>query len=151
MPSSPIKPPVRAHRASALRRFSGMSLTDSAVDALFDDADVMIEGALNAADPPAYFGSVMIAFDLRAFGRRFRGLEDPEERERILASIRGSVRFRLRAHRMACAALYRRYPDRAVGTVTIESAFRVDGERLLMDLDLEAEVRRLGRPQQHQR
>ncbi len=116
-------------------------LSPSAIEELFRDAEVLAEGGLSG-DPEheTWYGSIMITFDLDRLVERCRGLEQPSSLDALVDAICGSVRVRIRAHRMACGEVYARYPDRRVGTASVESRFRRDGSRLHLDIDLEAPV-----------
>lgn len=82
----------------------------------------------------------MITFDLGRLAARSRDLDDPARLALAVEAIEGSVRVRIRAHRMACAEIYRRFPDRRVGTAELYSRFRREADRLLVDIDLEAAI-----------
>ena len=138
-----LKPPVRARKVRALHRDARAALTSQAIEELFRTAEVLTEGGLDgsSADRPSsdwWYGSIMITFDLSRLRTRCRGLEGPEQLAEFVEAVEGSVRVRIRAHRMACAEVYRRFPDRLVGTARLESRFRHEGESLLLDIDLEA-------------
>jgi hypothetical protein len=138
----PLKPPARARRVPALRhRGDHVVLTSQAIDALFRSASVMAEGDLSdGSAPPTWFGSVLVTFPLDRVSEACRGLEGPGALDALIAAVEGSVRVRIHAHRLARTQLVQRYPDRDVGTAHIESRFRRDGMRLLLDIDLEAPV-----------
>lgn len=133
-----LKPPARARRPRAFVRMEHVALTRLAIENLFGGAEVLAEGGLDEKE--RWYGSVMITFDLARVKRRCRGLDEEDELARFVAAVEGSVRVRVRAHRMACNEVYRRYPDRPVGTAIIESTFRREGDRLLMDIDVEVPV-----------
>ena len=67
-----------------------------------------------------------------------RGLEAEGMLERLLDSVEGSVRVRIRTHRLARRAVTERHPDRELGTVFIETRFSRRPRALLIDIDLEA-------------
>ncbi|GAB5549890.1 MAG: hypothetical protein RLO52_30010 [Sandaracinaceae bacterium] len=136
----PLKPPVRARRVRALHRGDRSALTRQAIDELFRAAEILTEGGLDGDPGERWYGSIMITFDLDNLCRRCRGLDDAEELDRVVDAIESSVRVRIRAHRMVCREVYRRFPDRPVGTAQLESAFRRDGTLLLLDVDLEVPV-----------
>ena len=71
---------------------------------------------------------------------RSRDIESPEDVDAIADAVEGSVRVRVRAHRMACREVYRRFPDREVGTAQVFSRFSREGGNLLVDIDLEVPV-----------
>lgn len=114
------------------------ALTNQAIQELFRSAEVLSEGGLDGEG--RWYGSIMITFDLAHLMSRCRDLSSPEELERVVRAVEGSVRVRIRAHRMACGEIYRRFPDRDVGTAQLYSRFSRDGDRLLLDIDLEAPV-----------
>ncbi len=138
----PLKPPARAGLPRALlRRGERMVLSATAIEELFRSAEVLAEGRLSG-DPAreVWYGSILITFQLDRLSERCRGLDDPAQLDALVDAITGSVRVRIRAHRMACGEVYARYPDRQVGTASVESRFRREGWRLLLDVDLEAPV-----------
>jgi hypothetical protein len=139
-----LKPPARARRVAAFHR-SGerVVLTPHAIEELFRSAEVLLEGGLGTKGDPGvetWYGSIMITFHLDRVAALCRGLDGPGAIDQLVEGIAGSVRVRLRAHRIARALIYERYPDRSIGTAQIESRFHHEGERLLLDLDLEAPV-----------
>ncbi len=142
MGTLPLKPPVRARRVPALRRHAEhVVLTPQAIEELFRAADVLTEGSLaEDAELPTWYGSIMFTFHLDRLLERCRGLDQAEALDRLVDAVVGLVRVRIRAHRMACARVYERYPDRHVGTAHIETRFSRTGQRLLMDVDLEVPV-----------
>lgn len=116
-------------------------LTPAAIEELFRSAEVLTEGSLTGdPDRETWYGSIMITFHLERLVERCEGLEDGAHLDALVDAITGSVRVRIRAHRMACGEVYARYPDRHVGTATVESRFRREGSLLLLDVDLEAPV-----------
>ena len=140
MPPRRLKPPARARRIRALHRSDRLALTPQAIEELFRSAEVLAEGDLDHPTAARWYGSMMITFDLGRLASRCRGLAEPVALARFVSAVEGSVRVRIRAHRLACAEVYRRFPDRAVGTAWIESHFRREGQRLLLDIDLEAPI-----------
>lgn len=140
--TTPLKPPVRARRVLALREREGHAvLTSQVIDALFRSASVLAEGELDeGTQPPRWYGSALITFHLDRLSGGCRGLEHPDQLERFVAAVEGSVRVRLLAHRVARGQLVERHPDRTIGTAQLESRFRRDGARLHLDIDLEAPV-----------
>jgi len=134
----PLKPPVRVRPGALLRARHGDALGPRAEEELFRFAEVLTEGRLEGA---AFFGSTLITIDLERVAPQLRGEhEGARERARLLAVASGSVRVRLRAMRLACADVGRRYPDRRLGTATTETRFRLEGTKLLVDVDLEVPV-----------
>jgi hypothetical protein len=141
MPSSPLKPPARARHIRAFhRRGERAALTPQVIDELFRNAEVIVEGSLTDDPEPRWYGSIMITFRLDSIAGRCRDLDSAAQLDRLVEAITGSVRVRIRAHRMACTEIYERFPDRTVGTAHLDSRFSRDGARLLLDIDLEAPV-----------
>lgn len=138
MPPPALKPPARARRIRALTERTRVALTEHVISEMFRGAEVLAEGGLDRTG--SWFGSIMVTFDLGRLARRTRDLDTPERMARFVDAIEGSVRVRIRAHRLACAEIYRRFPDREVGTAMLESRFRREGDQLLLDIDLEAAI-----------
>jgi len=136
--SPPIKPPARARKIRAWNRGGRGSLSEPAIAELFRGAQVLTEGGLD--EGARWYGSIMITFDLDRFARRCRDMHEAGDLDAVVTAVEGSVRVRLRAHRMACSEIYRRFPDRHVGTAQLWSRFSRDGTRLLLDIDLEAPI-----------
>jgi hypothetical protein len=134
----PIKPPARAARIRAWPRTGRGALSAPAIAELFRAAHVLTEGGLDESG--RWYGSVMITFDLAALARGCRDVTLPDDLDALARAIEGSVRVRVRAHRIACAEIYQRHPDRDVGTAQVFTRFRREGEVLLLDVDLEAPV-----------
>ncbi len=134
-----IKGVVRAKRAVRVRALPmGAALSREAEEALFGVAEVLSEGRLD--DGGAYFGSTMITFALDRLRDVFRGPFDAEALERLRNAVEGSVRMHVRAIRLARAEALRRVPARRLGTAIVESRIRLEGTRLLFDVDFEARV-----------
>lgn len=120
-----------------LRTRDGYALGPRGEEELFRVAEVMTEGRLDGA---AFFGSALVTIDLERVAPHLRGAEAEAERARVLEAAAGSVRVRLRAMRLALADVTRRHPDRPLGTASTETRFRLEGARLLVDVDLEVPV-----------
>lgn len=98
-----------------------------AEEELFYVADVLSEGRVSGA---SFFGSTLVTIDLARLGLA-------HEADRVLGAVERSVRVRLRAMRLAQADAARRLPDRRFGTATVQTRIRLEGARLLLDVDLE--------------
>lgn len=133
----PLKPPVRVRPGALLRAHHADALGPRAEEELFRLAEVLTEGRIEGH---TFFGSTLITIDLEQVGLHLRGLEGRTERERILAVASGSVRVRLRAMRLACADVAGRHPERTLGTATTETRFRLEGAKLLIDVEVEVPV-----------
>lgn len=103
--------------------------------ALFDRAEWMFEGA---PSPAGFSGSALISIDLTFLGRSIRGAWNEHARLVLLHAVSGSVRVRLRVMRLARAELHRRWPGLVVGPVETSARFALRGERLFIDVDVEA-------------
>lgn len=134
----------RARRAASVRAFHGATVTREAEELLFAAAEMLTEARVDGA---RYAGSTMITVDLGELARSLRGLDTAEERARFAALASGSVRLRLRAMRFACAEAARRVPERAFGTFAVDTQVRIDGMRLLIDVDVDAPFAEQGREQ----
>ncbi|HJK93846.1 MAG TPA: hypothetical protein RMH85_04830 [Polyangiaceae bacterium LLY-WYZ-15_(1-7)] len=129
---------AKATRGATWRRRGGEALTREAEELLFALAERMSEGSVREAGAqPTYFGSTMFTIDLETFSARWRGGLDAEGRERLRASVEGSVRVRLRAMRIACADAAHRVPDRGFGTALVETQVSLRGDQLHLDVDVE--------------
>jgi hypothetical protein len=140
-----LKPPARVRPGTLLRARDGCALRARAEEDLFRDAEVLTEGRLGDG---GFFGSTLVTIDLERLSPRYSGPMGEAERTRLFDAASGSVRVRLRAMRLACADAVRRHPDRAFGTARVETRMRLDGARLLIDVDLDMPLdtsMRLGR------
>jgi hypothetical protein len=137
---APLKPLSRARRPPALRRREARDvLTAHAIDALFRAAEVLAEGELDDRGARrAWYGTVLITFDLASLAAECRELHGEDALDRVAATVEGSVRVRLLAHRLARSQVTQRYPGREVGTLAVQSRFRRQGAALFLDIDLEA-------------
>jgi hypothetical protein len=135
----PLKPLVRASRASALVRRSSVSISRALEAALFESAEVLSEGGCRAQGGPrdSYFGSTMISVDLERLRPLFRSGLDSAARRGLLAAVEGSLRVRLRAMRLARAEAARRVPERVLGTAYVETRVWLTDRHLHIDVDLE--------------
>jgi hypothetical protein len=100
-----------------------------AEEELFRVAEVLSEGRISGT---SFFGSTLVTIDLARLG-----ITDDERARALLAAAERSVRVRLRAMRLAQSDALRRMPDHAVGTAIVATTVRLDGLRLLVDVDLE--------------
>lgn len=105
---------------------------------MFRVASVMSEGTLRGDE--TFYGSTMITFDLEALAPDWRVTLDDAEKLRLVRAIEGSVRVHLRAMRMARAQALQHVSGRALGTVLVDMKVTLRGQRLHLDVDLEARV-----------
>ncbi len=120
-----------------MRAREGYALGPRAEEDFFRVAEVLTEGRLQ---DQSFYGSTLVTIDLERVAPSLRGGGGAAARKRIFEITSGSVRFRLRAMRLACADVARRYPDRRLGTARVETRMRLEGTRLLLDVDLEVPV-----------
>jgi hypothetical protein len=138
-----IKGLVRAQRDAFVVERPSRSLTRGAEEALFRHKSVLSEGSLRqtpATGERCYFGSTMITFDLAGLRKHWRGPFGAEQAADLAELVRGSVRIKARAHRIACAEVAQRVTDRPLGTAIVEILVRVSGDTLQLDVDLEVPV-----------
>jgi hypothetical protein len=143
VPGSRLKPIVRATRAGISVASGGApTLSRALEEELFRCAEVLSEGSCRGKGDrgDTYYGSTMISIELERLRRVTRGGLDADARRALAAAVDGSVRVRLRAMRLARAEAARRIPDRALGTVCVETRVRLTEHQLHIDVDLEAAV-----------
>lgn len=143
MAGSRLKPIVRAVRAGiSAAPGAPPTLSRAFEEELFRCAEVLSEGSCRGKGDrgDTYFGSTMISVELDRLRRVTRGGLDADARTLLAAAVDGSVRVRLRAMRLARAEAVRRIPDRALGTVCVETRVRLTEHQLHIDVDLEAAV-----------
>ena len=138
-PCLPLRPSVaKARRAAPYSWVSSRALSRHAEEALFQHAEVLLEGSTRAlCGEESFFGSVMMAVSFEALAMDVRDLDSDEAREEFTHCVDGSVRVRLRAMRMAKSEVARRNPDRSLGTALVETRIVRAGEALHLDVDLE--------------
>jgi hypothetical protein len=122
-----LKPPVRVRPGALLRRVESHVLGPRAEEELFRVADVLSEGRVHGT---SFFGSTLVTIELARLGAA-------ADAAQVFAAAERSVRVRLRAMRLAQADAARRFPDRRFGTAMVETRVRLDGTRILVDVDLE--------------
>lgn len=132
----------KATTSPACRTRGGEAISRDAEEALFAHAELITEARVDAE---GYCGSTMITVDLAAVAKTIRNLDSHEARARFATLASGSVRVRLRALRFACAEAARRVPERPLDTFSIETRMRLEGTRLLIDVDVAAPFMELER------
>lgn len=132
-----LKPPTRVRPAALLAARGGLALGPRAEEVLFRGAEVLSEGSV--ADG-SFFGTTLITIDLARVAPELAKPDDDERRRRFLEVLEGSVRIRLHAMRLACRDVARRHPDRALGMANVETRFRLEGNLVFLDVDLEVPV-----------
>jgi len=125
-----LKPPVRIRPGALLATLERHPvLGPRGEEELFRVADVLSEGRVHQ---DSFFGSTLVTIELARLG-----FTDDEGVARLFHAVERSVRVRLRAMRLAQADVARRFPDRRFGTAVVTTRIRLDGLRLLVDVDLE--------------
>ena len=143
MSKPPLKGLAKAIRRARMHVHSYEVVTREAEEILFASAEVLSEGTLRETrGGRSYFGSTMITLNLDAVS--WREPLDEEARNRLLRAVQGSVRFRVRAMRLAYEEAARRVRERPVGTALIDTKVRLSGRRLCLDVDLELPLRAAG-------
>ncbi len=139
--------PSKVRRDLVARAHTSVALSLAAEERLFAQAELMTEGALRVEGTErAFYGTTIVTFDIADARQVLRGLDGDDAAERLLALLDGSVRVRLRAMRLACAEAARRVPEHDLGTARVEIRMRRDGDKMHVDVDLEAraELRTVG-------
>lgn len=124
-----LKPPTRIRPGALLGRIERTVLGPRAEEELFRVAEVLSEGSVSGT---SFFGSTLVTIDLARLG-----VTDLARSQALFAAAERSVRVRLRAMRLAQSDAVRRMPDHAFGTAIVSTRARLDGLRLLLDVDLE--------------
>jgi hypothetical protein len=124
-----LKPPVRIRPGALLGRIERTVLGPRAEEELFRLAEILSEGRVSG---DSFFGSTLVTIDL---ARLSVGSE--ERAQQVLRAAEGSIRVRLRAMRIAQSDALRRLPNHAVGTAIVATRMKLEGLRLLIDVDLE--------------
>ena len=133
---------AKAKRIGGIRQRRIHVLTRAAEDLLFANATVLSEGRLRKnAGGEHYDGSTMITFDLRPLADEWRGVFDERAYDSLLDLVEGSVRIRIRTLRIARREAARRLAGYNLGRVAADTQVRLEGATLLLDVDLEVEVR----------
>ena len=127
--------------APILQRFRGLRLTSFADGALLAGARVLSEGAIVEGEgrEQVYAGSTMLTIDVSggvAPGIDRAGATDEE----LLAAVRRSVGFHVRALRLARAEAERRSAPCLLREMRSELVFRIEGGILFVDIDVECPV-----------
>jgi hypothetical protein len=134
-----LKPLVRAANGLVLRRRTAFFISRSLEEELFRAADVLSEGSCRTATNGAssYFGSTMITFDLSRLSRPNLDGGGGQTYQHFANAVEGSVRFRLRAQRIAYREVMQRVSKHPSGPALVETTVRLNGDHLHLDVDLE--------------
>jgi hypothetical protein len=133
------KPMARATRVPLFEREVRERLSGPAVDLLLARAQVLAEGrrAQSPTAEGAFFGSIMLTFDLRGLVGDVRDAIDDATAARLCALMQADARVLRRVR-----ALAEREAGRLAGApVRVHSAdlrMRSDGPRVFVDIDVEA-------------
>ncbi len=132
LPAPRLKPPMPVRPRALVARRARAVLAPLADDALFVFAEVLGEGRASGS---TYFGTTLITIDLARLGVR-----TSEDARDVLEAAERSVRVRLRAMRLGLSDALRRIPRPPRGAARISTSIRLDGGRLLLDVDLELPI-----------
>jgi hypothetical protein len=130
------KPMARATRVSLFEREIRVHLSTSAIEVLFDLAQVLHEGQRQL---DGYFGSTMITMELDRAASAVRDECDAANARRVAELLEGDARVKARARLLATTAASRR-AGAPLARVTVEMRVRTSGTRIHIDLDVEGEL-----------
>jgi hypothetical protein len=135
METASLKKSLKVSLVQAIR---GVALSSYADGALLTGASVLSEGAIVDGDggERIYAGSTMVSIRLGGDGDPPLDAGPIRDGE-LLAAVRGSIGFRTRLLRLARAEAERRCAPFLVCEMRTEPVFRVEGDLLFVDIDVE--------------
>jgi hypothetical protein len=130
------KPMARALRVTLFEREVREKLSASAVEILFQRAQVLSEGRRSASPTAAdaYFGSTMITIDLRELADLVREPADGATAEKLALLVQEDARAQKRVRQIAAAEAERLGGGSARA---VEIRVRTEGATLYIDADVE--------------
>ena len=132
-----LKPLTKPTKIPLVQKFRGASLTRFAAEAMLNGAEIMSEGEVDRGENVnLYRGSTLITIDL---GERFIWGGDANL-ETLVAAARRSLLMRIGLMRLARRESERRCAPFLIREMEAETEFRVDAERLLIDIDVECQL-----------
>jgi hypothetical protein len=134
----PIRPMLRATRASLFEREVTERLAGAAIEILLGGAEVLSEGrfADDGAGGP-WFGSTMLTIDLGRLGSSLREAVDARAAQRAALLVAADPRVTARMRQVA-ASEAERLAGRRLGVLSTEIRVRAEGTRLKLDVEVEA-------------
>ena len=133
------KPMAAARKVALFDREIRTTLSQSAVEILFETADLLSEGERRG---DGYFGSTMITLDLTRLATLVRENCDAQSARRVADLAMSDRRIRDRAKSLASADANER-AGTPLERVDCELRARAVGTRVHLDVDVEAEVARV--------
>ena len=127
------KPMAMARRVSLFERRVQVRLSSAALDVLFDSAQVLTEGQVDAQ---RFVGSTMVTIDLARAASRVSDDCDAATARRVAELLAADERSRERAREIALAEARRRAG--ALVAPAVDLRVRAAGNHLHLDLDVEA-------------
>lgn len=132
-----LKPLSKSTKFPLVQLFRGSSLTLSAADALLSGAEVMSEGQVDGeGGARSYSGSTLLTIDL---DRRF-DLGGEDHLDTLVSCARRSLMMHIGVLRLARREAERKCAPFLIREMNAETAFRREGRRLLVDVDVECPV-----------
>lgn len=139
-------PWAKVRRVQLIRREIREVLSPSALEVLFDHAELVVEGGEEVGGRGAggrVFATVMITIDLCRCAGQVREPADEATARRVAELMEADPRVHERLRTLAARELARLggAPPEEI-TVAVESAFRVEGTTVLIDVDAMATLAR---------
>jgi hypothetical protein len=126
-----IRPIRKSGTPGVQRDIIARGLAPLADDVLLSAAAIVSEGKLEAdGDDTVYAGSTMVTIDLPS------AVRPDTDRTRLVNQLQRSIGFQLRLMRLARQEAERRSVPLLLGPLEAESSFRLEGDRLLIDIDV---------------
>ncbi len=132
------KPMAAARKVALFDREIRTTLSQAAVEILFETADILSEGERRG---DGYFGSTMITLDLARVAPLVREDCDAASAKRVAELAMADKRVRERARALAQADAAER-AGTLLARVDCELRARAVGTRIHLDVDVEAEIAR---------
>jgi hypothetical protein len=132
------KPMASARKVALFDREIRITLSQAAVEILFESADILSEGERRG---DGYFGSTMITLDLTRVASLVREDCDAASARRVAELAMADKRVRERAKALAAADAAER-AGTLLQRVDCELRGRAVGTRVHLDVDVEAEIAR---------
>jgi len=148
-PAEPLgaAPWARVRRVQLIRREIREALSPSALEVLFDHAELVVEGGEELGGRRTgdrrLFATVMITIDLGHCAGQVREPADEATARRVAELMEAEPRVHERLQSLAARELARlgsAEPEEL--SVTVEAAFRVEGTAMLIDVDAMATLAR---------
>jgi hypothetical protein len=124
-----------ARRVSLFEREVTVRLSPAALDVLFEQAELLVEGQV---DHGRYFGSTMLTIDLPRARRRLSDPCDAPCAQRVAALMADDDRVRVRARKIALEQAAR--TAGSMTTPAVDLHVHRDGARVRLDLDVEGDA-----------